>query len=61
MSSKLTGFMDIKRKNYNHRSISERVKDFDSVYLPLTESEMMASQPMHGLWHVILQLGLSFG
>ena len=42
MSSKLTGFMDIKRKNYNHRSISERVKDFDSVYLPLTESEMMA-------------------
>ncbi|MBV1758726.1 MAG: glutamate synthase subunit beta [Dethiosulfatibacter sp.] len=42
MSGKLTGFMDIERKNFNHRSINERVKDFDSVYIPLTESEMMA-------------------
>ncbi|KUK72747.1 MAG: GltD [Clostridiales bacterium 38_11] len=42
MSSKLTGFMDIERKNFSNRSISDRVKDFDSVNIPLTESEMMA-------------------
>jgi glutamate synthase (NADPH/NADH) small chain len=42
MSSKLTGFMEIDRKNYGHRNIKERVKDFNSVYEPLTEEEMSA-------------------
>lgn len=42
MASKLTGFMEIDRKNFNHREIEERKKDFDSVYIPLGKEEMVS-------------------
>jgi glutamate synthase (NADPH/NADH) small chain len=42
MTSKLTGFMEIDRKNYDHRDIEERKKDFDSVDIPLSKDEMVS-------------------
>lgn len=41
MANKLTGFMEIDRKNYNHRDVEERKKDFDNVYIPLSKEEMV--------------------
>ncbi|MCY6371371.1 glutamate synthase subunit beta [Clostridium ganghwense] len=37
---KLTGFKEIERKNFNKRSIEERIKDYKEVYIPLEEEEM---------------------
>jgi len=40
MNSKITGFMEIDRKNFAHRDVEVRIKDFNSVYQPLTDAEM---------------------
>ncbi len=42
MTDKMTGFIKIERKNYSKRPIEDRIKDFNEIYLPLAEGEMMA-------------------
>lgn len=37
---KLTGFKEFERKNYNKRSVKERIKDYKEVYIPLNEEEI---------------------
>lgn len=37
---KLTGFKEFERKNYNKRSVEERIKDYKDVYIPLNEEEI---------------------
>ena len=35
---KITGFKEFDRKNFNKRSIEERVKDYKEVYVHLSDS-----------------------